>query len=341
MGLRRAQHTQPLRSVARTARESAARIHRKRIRGGRADRVRRPHPLALPRPTKSPRQHRRDLHRRDGRHVRAGGRSIRADLPPPRSHDGGDSRRRGADGRRCVCRGLDFAVDGDFAVAEELHRLRCAVRPPASLRCARAGIRLRFVHVAWRRDHPKRRRGRARCIDETAGRRIRGARLSGRDSLRPPLPRRRPPPPLPRPRTEVLRHPRGRLGLTMKTLADDWNELIAWFGSDQRIAIGIFVLAFVTFGWFSGGAGWNQNAHFDLTRALVERGTLYIDGYESNTGDVSKGSGGHTYINKPPAASFLAALPYAIVHAVAPRFNAQWLVTALTCGVCGALIGPV
>jgi len=127
----------------------------------------------------------------------------------------------------------------------------------------------------------------------------------------------------------------------MKTLADDWRELIAWFASDTRIAIGIFVLAFMTFGWFSGGAGWNQDAHFDLTRALVERGTLYIDGYESNTGDVSKGADGHIYINKPPAGSFLAAVPYAIVHAIAPRFDAQWLVTALTCGLCGALIGPI
>lgn len=120
--------------------------------------------------------------------------------------------------------------------------------------------------------------------------------------------------------------------------------------ADTKIVTGLFVLAVVTFGYFSGGAGWNQDAHFDLTRALVERHTLYIDGYDVNTGDTSRGTGGHTYINKPPGASFLAAIPYAIVYPVEKylqspidgmtRFN-RWLVTALSIGVCGAFIGPV
>jgi hypothetical protein len=157
----------------------------------------------------------------------------------------------------------------------------------------------------------------------------------------------------------------------MKSLADDWNDVVAWFSSDARIAAGIFVLALVTFSWFNGGAGWNQGAHFDLTRAIVERGTLYIDGYEGNTGDVSRGTGGHVYINKPPGVSLLAVVPYAVIYAMtrpssaAPRhllpagegfiplppgeggrrpgegrIDAQWLTTATTCGVCGALIGP-
>jgi NADH:ubiquinone oxidoreductase subunit 6 (subunit J) len=120
--------------------------------------------------------------------------------------------------------------------------------------------------------------------------------------------------------------------------------------NDKRIALGLFLLAAVTFGWFFGGAGWNQDAQFDLTRALVERHTLYIDGYDANTGDVSRGVGGHTYINKTPGVSFMAAIPYSIVLAVetglrAPvdrmtRTNA-WIVTAFSCGLCGALISPV
>lgn len=118
---------------------------------------------------------------------------------------------------------------------------------------------------------------------------------------------------------------------------------------DRKIAAGLFVLAAVTFGWFYGGAGWNQDAHFDLTRALVERQTLYIDGYESNTGDVSHGVNGHTFINKAPGASFLAAIPYAIVFAAKKALGVPvdamtrtdcWIVSWLTCGVCGALIGP-
>ena len=104
--------------------------------------------------------------------------------------------------------------------------------------------------------------------------------------------------------------------------------------ADKHIAVGLFVLAAVTFSWFYGGAGWNQDAQFDLARALVERRTLSIDGYEANTGDVSTGVGGHRYINKAPGVSFLAAVPYAL-------FRNQWLCTAATCGLCGALIGPL
>jgi hypothetical protein len=91
--------------------------------------------------------------------------------------------------------------------------------------------------------------------------------------------------------------------------------------SDARIAAGLFVLAAVTFAYFTGGAGWNQDAHFDLTRAIVERQTLYIDGYDVNTGDVSKGTGGHTFINKPPGASILAAAPYAVIFAIERRLQ--------------------
>ena len=119
---------------------------------------------------------------------------------------------------------------------------------------------------------------------------------------------------------------------------------------DRRIAVGLFIVAFVTFAWFFGGGGWNQNAHFDLTRALVERQTLHVDGYD-NSGDVSS-SGGHVYINKPPGASVLAAIPYAILYGIERAFGIpldSWLVTNIngylvtlfTCGLAGALIPVV
>jgi hypothetical protein len=109
-------------------------------------------------------------------------------------------------------------------------------------------------------------------------------------------------------------------------------------------------LAAATFAYFTGGAGWNQDAHFDLTRAIVERQTLYIDGYDVNTGDVSPGTNGHIFINKPPGASILAAAPYAVVYAIERRLHApvdsltrmnRWISTALSAGLCGALIGPI
>ena len=122
--------------------------------------------------------------------------------------------------------------------------------------------------------------------------------------------------------------------------------------ADRRIAVGLFIVTFVTYAWFFGGGGWHQNANFDLARALVERQTLHIDGYRVNTGDVSwspVGGEWHAYINKPPGASFLAAIPYAIVYGVDRALGVSvdswkgitinaYVVTLLTCGVCGALI---
>lgn len=121
---------------------------------------------------------------------------------------------------------------------------------------------------------------------------------------------------------------------------------------DQRTAAGLFLICFICYAWFFSGGGWNQNAHFDLSRALVERGTLYIDGYHVNTGDVSVSDASgerHAYINKPPGASFLAAIPYAPLYYLerasgidvdswaAVQLNA-YLATLFTCGLTGALI---
>ncbi len=122
--------------------------------------------------------------------------------------------------------------------------------------------------------------------------------------------------------------------------------------TDRRLSVALFVLTFVTYAWFFNGGGWNQNAQFDLARAVVERQTLHVDGYRVNTGDISwtAGSGEwHAYINKPPGVSFLAAIPYAPVYAIESALHVPvdswfwttvnaWIVTMLTCGVTGALI---
>ena len=84
--------------------------------------------------------------------------------------------------------------------------------------------------------------------------------------------------------------------------------------ADRRIAVWLAILTFVTYAWFHAGGGWNQNAQFDLTRAIVERHTFAIDAYAGNTGDVSRHDG-HVYANKAPALSGLAAVPYAVLHA--------------------------
>jgi hypothetical protein len=79
---------------------------------------------------------------------------------------------------------------------------------------------------------------------------------------------------------------------------------------DRRLAIWLSLLTFVCYAWFYAGGGWNQNALFDLTRAIVERHTFAIDAYAFNTGDVSR-FGGHVYSNKAPGLSWLAVLVYA------------------------------
>lgn len=117
---------------------------------------------------------------------------------------------------------------------------------------------------------------------------------------------------------------------------------------DRRTATGLFILVFVAYAWFFGGGGWNQNANFDLTRAIVERGTLAIDAYRSNTYDVSF-HGGHTYANKAPGLSLLAVPPYAALYAIerVARLDADsfavltlnmWLCTVAVCATSGAAL---
>lgn len=85
--------------------------------------------------------------------------------------------------------------------------------------------------------------------------------------------------------------------------------------ADRRVAIWIFLLAFATYAYFHAGGGWNQNAFFDATRAIVERHTFAIDSYATNTGDVSFANG-HVYANKAPALACLAAIVYWPLHAL-------------------------
>jgi hypothetical protein len=115
--------------------------------------------------------------------------------------------------------------------------------------------------------------------------------------------------------------------------------------SDRRVQISVFATLLFSYAWFFGGSGFNQNATFDLTRSLVERQRLDIDPYASNTADVSFHDG-HVYANKAPGLAFVAAVPYALVHALrgTPRnaleLNlALYFCTVLVCGVSGALIG--
>jgi hypothetical protein len=84
----------------------------------------------------------------------------------------------------------------------------------------------------------------------------------------------------------------------------------------RRPETALFVLALGVYAYFFQAGGWNQNAHFDLTRAIVEQHTLVLDDYIVNTGDFSVANH-HYYSNKAPGLGVLAVPVYAAVHPLA------------------------
>jgi hypothetical protein len=80
----------------------------------------------------------------------------------------------------------------------------------------------------------------------------------------------------------------------------------------------LFLLVFAAYSYFYQGGGWSPNSRFDLTRAIVERGTIAIDAFHENTGDKAERDG-HYYCDKAPGVSWLAVPPYAFVHALSPN----------------------
>lgn len=121
---------------------------------------------------------------------------------------------------------------------------------------------------------------------------------------------------------------------------------IAKYSSDpgrQRVCLTLFVLFFVTYGYFHQGGGWNQNSRFDQLRAIVENHQLEINHYIfyqpqanpegsveisrlappknldvnsilpfANTFDISLHAG-NVYPNKPPGTVFFAVPAYWII----------------------------
>jgi len=110
-----------------------------------------------------------------------------------------------------------------------------------------------------------------------------------------------------------------------------------------RPGAALFALVFVGYAYFYQAGGWNQNSRFDLTRAIVEHGTLVIDRYEQNTGDESRRAG-HIYCDKAPGVSMLAVPAWALVYAASahPPRPAQlavgaWFATVTAIGIPSAL----
>ncbi len=95
--------------------------------------------------------------------------------------------------------------------------------------------------------------------------------------------------------------------------------------SERRVSVLIFISLLLAYLYvFPHWLDWNQNTRFDLAAALVERGTLHIDDYASNTGDYAEFNG-HAYSDKAPGLSFLAAPAYALARMLTSNDTARSL----------------
>ncbi len=84
-----------------------------------------------------------------------------------------------------------------------------------------------------------------------------------------------------------------------------------------KLASLLGLASFLSFIYFYEGGGWNQNSRFDLLRAIIERHTLQIDAYHTNTEDKAHFRG-HYYSDKAPGLVFLA-VPFALAARVGMR----------------------
>jgi 4-amino-4-deoxy-L-arabinose transferase-like glycosyltransferase len=93
-----------------------------------------------------------------------------------------------------------------------------------------------------------------------------------------------------------------------------WDRLREPFlGAWRRLyapAAGVFVILLGSYAFFWHSRDWNTASRLMLTYAMVDRGTVSIDGLEKQTGDKAEFEG-RFYSDKLPGYSFLACLPYA------------------------------
>jgi hypothetical protein len=114
---------------------------------------------------------------------------------------------------------------------------------------------------------------------------------------------------------------------------------------ERRLETALFIIPFLTYAYFYQGSDQSTAARFDLMRSILERGTLWIDGYCGyNTADIINFAG-HIYSVKAPGTSLVALVPWVIVRVLFMPMMARnepmyWaMVTYLTIVVTiGALI---
>ncbi len=114
----------------------------------------------------------------------------------------------------------------------------------------------------------------------------------------------------------------------------------------------VFVILLASYSYFWQGRDWNVASRLMLSYALVDRGTLSIDGLDDQTGDIARYRG-HFYSDKTPGFSLLAVPVYAAAkwclklpdHPLNRPGFAHWpadyWATLGTCGLLSALSGVI
>ncbi len=76
-------------------------------------------------------------------------------------------------------------------------------------------------------------------------------------------------------------------------------------------SVGVFLILLGSYAYFRHARDWNTASRLMLTYALVDRGTILLNGLENQTGDRAKYQDDY-YTDKQPGYSFLATIPYAV-----------------------------
>lgn len=77
----------------------------------------------------------------------------------------------------------------------------------------------------------------------------------------------------------------------------------------------VFLVLLGSYAFFWHSRDWNSASRLMLTYALVDRGTVRLDGLDRQTGDIAY-LHGHYYCDKLPGFSFAAAFPYGLIGRV-------------------------
>ena len=113
-----------------------------------------------------------------------------------------------------------------------------------------------------------------------------------------------------------------------------------------------FAILLASYAWFWHGRDWNSASRLMLTYAIVDRGTIVIDGLDDQTRDIAVYRGRH-YTDKMPGYSVLGLAPYAVAgrvlglppHPLGAKGFAYWpadyWVTLGVSGVLSAAIGAM